>query len=410
MSLRVTRRDALLSSLGAAATASLPNLTAQQSLPSGQHDNAASVAPSSLSTPPVSLADYEALAHEKLSHAAWEYYNSGSADELSVRWNREAFSKIRLKTRILIDLSQIDTRTKLLGEELPHPILLAPASTHMLAHPEGEVATVRGAGAAGAIMVLSTVSNRSVEDVVHAASRPVWFQLYVGDDRGGTKELIQRAEAAGCRALCITVDNPIHYARNREDRLFAGNPPQLPFPNINVASAGPGGRGKRSGSSRKFAWKDLEWVQSFAKTPILLKGVLNPDDADHAAKAGVAAIIVSNHGGRALDSVPATIDALPVVAERISGRIPILMDGGIRRGGDVLKAIANGAGAVLIGRPYLYGLGVAGSDGVRHVVEILRTEFEAAMALTGRTSIGAIDRSVLWQGSEREWGPSSKPA
>ena len=391
---RVSRRDALISSLGAAATASMPNLNAQQS-PSAPQDDAHSPASVQAVSPPACLADYEALAREKLSHAAWEYYDSGSADELTVRWNREAFTKIRLKPRVLIDASQIDTRTKLLGEDLPHPILLAPTSTHMLAHPEGEVATVRGAGAAGAIMVVSTVSNRSVEDVAHAATRPVWFQLYVEDDRGKTKELIQRAEAAGCRALCITVDNPKHYARNRQDRIFDGAP-QFPFPNIHLASAGPGGRGRAGGGAIKFTWKDLEWVQSFAKTPVLLKGILNPDDADHAAKAGVAAIIVSNHGGRALDTVPATMDALPPVAEKISGRIPVLVDGGIRRGGDVLKALANGASAVLVGRPYLYGLGVAGSDGVRHVIEILRTEFEAAMALTGRTSIAAIDRSVLW--------------
>ncbi len=394
MPLRVTGRDALISSFGAAATASLPSLNAQQS-PSPQAEAAAPAASAQVAGPPICLADYEALAHEKLSHAAWEYYNSGSADEVTVRWNREALTRVRLKPRVLIDVSQIDTGTKLLGEDLPHPILLAPTSTHMLAHPEGEVATVRGAGAAGAIMVLSTVSNRSVEDVVHAATRPVWFQLYVEDDRAKTKELIQRAEAAGCRALCITVDNTAHYARNREERILAGAP-QLPFPNINLASAGPGGRGRKTAGARKFTWKDLEWVQSFAKTPILLKGVLNPDDADHAAKAGVAAIIVSNHGGRVLDTVPATIDALPLVAERISGRIPVLMDGGIRRGGDVLKALANGASAVLVGRPYLYGLGVAGADGVRHVIEILRTELEAAMALIGRTSIAAIDRSVLW--------------
>jgi 4-hydroxymandelate oxidase len=398
MSLRVTRRDALISSFGAAATASLPSLHAspQQSPPAAPAAGPAQTAASHAPGPPICLADYEALAHEKLSRAAWEYYNSGSADEVTVRWNREAFTKVRLKPRVMIDLSQVDTRTKLLGEELPHPILLAPASTHMLAHPEGEVATVRGAGAAGAIMVLSTFSNRSVEDVVHVATRPVWFQLYVEDDRAKTKELIQRAEAAGCRALCITVDNPIHYARNREERIVDGAP-QFPFPNVNLAAAGPGGRGRKGGVSRKFTWKDLEWIQSFAKTPILLKGILNPDDADHAAKAGAAAIVVSNHGGRALDTVPATIDALPAVVDKISGRIPVLMDGGIRRGGDVLKALANGASAVLVGRPYLYGLGVAGSDGVRHVIEILHTEFEAAMALTGRTSIAAIDRSVLWQ-------------
>jgi 4-hydroxymandelate oxidase len=395
MSLRVTRRDALLSSLGAAASVSLPKLSAQQQ--SAKQSDATAAVPAQADGAPVCLADYEALAHEKMSHVAWEYYNSGSADELTVRWNREALSKVRLKTRVMIDVTHIDTRTKLLGEELPHPILLAPTSTHLLANPEGEVATVRGAGAAGTIMVISTVSNRSVEDVAHAATRPVWFQLYVEDDRGRTKELIQRAEAAGCRALCITVDNPARYARNREDRIQP-NAPQLPFPNLNLASAGPGGRVRsgRGASSRKFTWTDLEWVQSFAKTPILLKGILNPDDADHAAKAGVAAIIVSNHGGRALDGVPATIEALPVVVDRISGRIPILMDGGIRRGGDVLKALASGASAVLVGRPYLYGLGVAGSDGVQHVIEILRTELEGAMALTGRTTIGAIDRSVLW--------------
>ncbi len=396
MTLRVTRRDALISTFGAAATASLPGIKAQEQQPSTTQ--ASAVAPATaaqLAGPPVCLADYEVLAHEKLSHVAWEYYNSAAADENTVRWNREALAKVRLKPRVLIDVSQIDTRTKLLGEEMPHPILLAPTSSHMLAHPEGEVATARGAGAAGAIMVASTVSNRSIEDVVHAATRPVWFQLYVADDRGVTKALIQRAEAAGTRALCITVDNTAHYARNREERIQAGAP-QFPFPNINVASAGPGGRGGRAPGGRKFTWKDLEWVQSFAKTPILLKGVVNPDDANHAAKAGVAGIVVSNHGGRALDGVPATIEALPVVADKVSGRIPILMDGGIRRGGDVLKALANGASAVLVGRPYLYGLGVAGSDGVRHVIEILRTEFEAAMALTGRTSIGAIDRSVLW--------------
>ncbi|HMC26668.1 MAG TPA: alpha-hydroxy acid oxidase [Verrucomicrobiae bacterium] len=344
---------------------------------------------------PLSLNDYETIAKQRLSPIAWEYYASGSGDEHTVRWNREALANIRLKPRVLIDLGNFDTRLKLLGEELPHPILLAPTSTHMLAHPDGEVATVRGAGAAGATLIVSTVSNRSIEEVAQAATRPIWFQLYVEDDRGRTKALIERAEAAGCRALCITVDNPWHYARNRQDRIF-DTAPKFPFPNIHLVSGGPGGRGREGGGAKRFTWKDLEWVQSFAKTPIALKGILNPEDADSAAKAGVAAIIVSNHGGRGLDTVPATIEALPVVAEKVSGRIPILMDGGIRRGGDVLKAIANGASGVLIGRPYLYGLGVAGAEGVRNVVDILRTEFEAAMALTGRTSIAAIDRSVLW--------------
>jgi 4-hydroxymandelate oxidase len=394
--MRVTRRDALLSSLGVAASASLSRIEASaHESPQGASVNIPSQNQAAAPDPPMSLNDYEAIAKQKLSHVAWEYYASGSGDEQTVRWNREALAKIQLKTRVLVDLAHIDTRIELLGEKLPHPILLAPTSTHMLAHPEGEVATVRGAGAAGAILIVSTVSNRSVEEVAQAATLPIWFQLYVEDDRGRTKALIERAEAAGCRALCITVDNPWHYARNRQDRIF-DNAPKFPFPNIHLASGGPGGRGREGGGARRFTWKDLEWVQSFAKTPTVLKGILNPEDADRAAKAGVAAIVVSNHGGRGLDTVPATIEALPMVAQKVSGRIPILMDGGIRRGGDVLKAIANGASAVLIGRPYLYGLAVAGSDGVRNVVEILRTEFEAAMALTGRTSIAAIDRSVLW--------------
>jgi 4-hydroxymandelate oxidase len=396
MSIRVTRRDALRSSLVAAASVSLPRMDTAERAGITDSGGQAAVAPAAAGGGMLlSLGDYEALAQQKMSHAAWEYYNSGSADESTVRWNREALRKIRLKPRVLVDLSHVDTSIKLLGEQMPHPILLAPTSTHLLAHPEGEVATARGAGVAGATMVVSTVSNRSVEEVARAATRPVWFQLYVEDDRGKTRALIERAETAGCRALCITVDNPSHYARNREDRVMDGAP-QFPFPNIHLAAGGPGGHGRPGGWTKKFTWKDLDWVQSFAKTPVLLKGVLNPEDADRAAKAGVAGIIVSNHGGRGLDGVPATIEALPVVADKVGGRTPILMDGGIRRGGDVLKAIAYGAAAVLIGRPYLYGLGVAGAEGVQRVVEILRTEFEAAMALTGRTSVSAIDRTVLW--------------
>jgi 4-hydroxymandelate oxidase len=395
--MRVTRRDALLSSLGVAASASLSGIEAS-SRKSAQDASAPAVPQNqtSITDPPLSLSDYERIAKQRLSHVAWEYYASGTGDEHTVRWNLEALANMRLKPRVLVDLERIDTRIKLLGEELPHPILLAPTSTHMLAHPEGEVATVRGAGTAGATLIVSTVSNRSIEEVAKTATRPIWFQLYVEDDRGRTRALIERAEAAGCRALCITVDNPWHYARNRQDRIM-DVAPLLPFPNIHLTSAGPGGRGRTFAGARRFTWKDLEWVQSFAKTPILLKGILNPEDAEHAVKAGVSGMIVSNHGGRGLDTVPATIEALPVVAEKVSGRIPILMDGGIRRGGDVLKAMANGASAVLIGRPYLYGLSAAGAEGVRNVIDILRTEFEAAMALTGRTSIAAIDRSVLWQ-------------
>lgn len=390
MATKLTRRDALFSAAGTAG-GSLTELGQGEA-----RENAGqSLAPKSGASrfAPVCLADYEALAKEKLSRVAWEYYNSGSADEVTMRWNRESLTQLRLKPRVMVDVSKVDTRIKLLGEEMAHPILLAPVSSHILADPEGEVATVRGAGAADATMVISTLSNRSVEDIARAASKPVWFQLYVDDDRGLTKELVERAEAAGARALCITVDLAWVYARTREAHIHDESP-LLPFPNVHLTTIV--GAGPKSNRSASFNWRDLEWIRSFAKTPVVVKGILSVEDAETAVKAGVAGIIVSNHGGRALDTVPATIDALPGVVERVAGRVPVLMDGGIRRGTDVLKALASGANAVLVGRPYLYGLGVAGANGVQHVIEILRDELQAAMALTGRQSIGEIDGTVLW--------------
>jgi len=348
----------------------------------------------SANIPPASLAEYEILAHQQFTRAAWEYINSGSADENTMRWNAEALTQMRLKPNVMVDVSKIDTRTKLFGHEMPHPIMVAPTSSHFLAHCDGEMATARGAGAAGAILVASTLSNCGIQEIVGAATQPVWFQLYADEDRGKTKNLIQRAEAVGCKALCITTDLPWIYARNREAHIIH-EVPQLPFPNINF-TGGPASTGLKTWGYRNLSWSDIEWVQSFCKLPVLLKGILNPDDADRAAKAGASGIIVSNHGGRSLDTVPASIDALPAVVEKIAGRIPVLMDGGIRRGTDVLKALANGAAAILLGRSVLYGLGIGGAAGVQRVIEILRTEFEAAMALTGRTSIAAIDRSVIW--------------
>jgi 4-hydroxymandelate oxidase len=224
-----------------------------------------------------------------------------------------------------------------------------------------------------------------VEDIARSTTGPVWFQLYVQKDRGFTRDLVQRAEDAGCRALCVTVDSPTFGARNREDRA-KNELPERELPNL---------KGKDY-LDPSLTWKDIDWLRSFARTPVLLKGVLNPDDAGTAVSAGVSGIIVSNHGARNLDTVPATIDALPLVAEKVAGRVPVLVDGGIRRGTDIIKAFALGASAVQIGRPYLWGLGIAGAEGVTRVVEILRKEFEFAMALTGRPTIASIDRSVLW--------------
>ncbi len=348
---------------------------------------------------PLCLTDFEPLAKAKMSAMAWEYVTAGAGDELTLRWNVEAYQRIRLKAHVLVDGSNVDPRVTIFGQEHSFPILLAPTSSHKLTHPEGELATARGASAAGATMVVSSFANTSLEDVAAVATSPLWFQLYAQPDHGFIRDLVQRAEAGGYRALCLTVDTPISGARNRETRANVILPP---LPNLNGFKGV--GSGVRIDSMEIFSsvldaslsWKDVEHLLSYARIPLLLKGVLNPDDADRAVKTGVAGIVVSNHGGRNLDTAPATIDALPQVAEKVAGRVPVLVDGGIRRGTDVLKALALGANAVLIGRPYLYGLGAAGEAGVTKVLNILQREFEMAMVLTGRMTIANIDRSVLW--------------
>ncbi len=364
-----SRRDWLCSLLGASAAARL----AAQTSPGATLDRL------------LSLFDFEAAAHERVSHGAWERISGASADEITLRWNREAYDRIRLKPRILVDVSKLDTRVTLFGQQLPFPILLAPTGGQKFVHPEGELAAARGAAASQATYVISSSASMRVEDIARTATGPVWFQLYVQRDRGFTRDLVQRAEDSGCRALCVTVDSPTFGARNREDRAKS-ELPERELPNL---------KGKDY-LDPTLTWKDIDWLRSFARRPVLLKGVLNPDDAATAVSAGVAGIIVSNHGARNLDTVPATIDALPAVVEKVSGRLPVLVDGGIRRGTDVIKALALGASAVQIGRPYLWGLGVAGADGVARVVAILRKEFEMAMALMGRPTIGSIDRSALW--------------
>jgi len=394
----VTRRETLLSAGALAAAGVLPAVQA----PSNKSKTASQIAEDGAE--PVCLTDFEPLAKQRMSHLAWEYINGAAADETTVRWNREAYQRMRLKPRVLVDVSKLDTRVTLFGQEHAFPILLAPTAYHRLVAPDGEVATARGAGAAGATMVVSSFSTTAVEDIAGVARAPLWFQLYAQTDHSFTHDLVQRAEAAGCRALCLTVDTPVAGARNREARVKFELPPGMSLPNfkgIKEVRAGASHlpRGQDIFSSildPELSWKDVEWLSSFAKIPLLVKGVLNPEDADRAVKAGVAGIIVSNHGGRNLDTAPATADALPPVVEKVAGRVPALVDGGIRRGTDVLKALALGARAVLIGRPYLYGLAAAGQEGVTSVVNILRREFEMAMALTGRTNLASIDRSVLW--------------
>ena len=346
---------------------------------------------------PVCLADFEPLAKERLSHFAYEYIASGAADEITIRWNREAFDQIRLRPKVLVDVEKIDTRVTLFGEEMPHPILLAPTARHRLSHPEGEVATARGAATAGATFVIASLTTRRLEDISRTAKAPLWFQLYDlrKERREFVRDVVKEAEQFGCRAFMVTVDAPVDGARNRVQRVADQLPPGMdtPYyqkPNLNGATL------PIMGSMGSFTWEAVEWLRSITRLPVVLKGIMTPEDADRAIRTGAAAIVVSNHGGRCLDTLPASINALAPVVEKVAGRVPVLMDGGVRRGTDVLKALALGAKAVLIGRPYLYGLAVNGAEGVAAVVNILREELQMAMTLTGRPDIRSIDQSVLW--------------
>lgn len=316
----------------------------------------------------ITLDDYERAASECLPGPTWEYIHSGAADEHTLRWNREAYGRIVLSPRMLNDVRQIDTRVSLLGHDLTHPIMLAPVAAQSIAHAEGEIAVARGARAAGAGMILSSYTSKRVEDVAAQAPSPLWFQLYM-QEPSRTRELIAQVVGAGCSGICLTVDTPTLGARDRMMRSgFA-------YPALPYRTSEPG--------DNACTWDDIAWTREAVQVPILLKGILHPDDAELAIQAGAAGIVVSNHGGRNLDTAPATIDVLADIVDRVAGRVPVLVDGGIRRGTDVLKAMALGASAVLVGRPVLHGLTNAGATGVAHVLRLLRDELEIAMALTG---------------------------
>lgn len=352
--------------------------------------------------PIADVRQFEPLAHKKLSQMAYDYIRSGGADEITMRENRLGFERLALAPRMLEDVSQIDTRTVLFGEELQSPILLAPIAYQRVFHPEGELATARGASAAGVPFVVSSFTTTAIDEIAHNTQRPIWFQLYVQRDRAFTRDMVERAIAQGCKAVCLTVDTPVLGCRYGQ--LKFALPAGVECLHVRGLAQ------KLMASGHKlhgygiydalfdpsFNWSDLEWLRSFTGVPLLLKGVLTAEDAARAVDAGVNGIIVSNHGGRNLDTLPAAIEALPRVVDAVGGRIPVLMDSGIRRGTDILMALALGAQAVLVGRAYAYGLAAAGAEGVERVIRILREELERAMALTGRRSIAEIDHSVLW--------------
>jgi 4-hydroxymandelate oxidase len=360
--------------------------------------------------PPSSLFQLEELARERLDPAAFDYFAGGSHDEVTLRENLAAYARLPLHYRVLVDVSRRSAETTVLGERVSMPVLVAPTAFHKLAHPDGEIATARAAGAEGTVMILSTLANTAVEEVVREATGPIWFQLYVYRDRAATEAVIARAEAAGCRALVLTVDAPLIGARERDVRNGFALPPGLAV--ANMLPAGYGTIGRRAGESglaayiaetfdQAVTWKDLGWLRSRTKLPLVLKGIVRADDARRALDAGVDAIVVSNHGGRQLDTSPATIDALPRVTEAVAGRCEVLVDGGVRRGTDVLKALAFGARAVLLGRPILWGLAIDGRAGVEHVLGVLRREIDLAMALAGCASVNDITRDLVDPAYER---------
>lgn len=354
---------------------------------------------------PINVAEYEPLARAAMESVAWDYYRSGSEDEVSLRANREAFERIRLRPRVLVDVSTTDTRATVLGIPVSMPILVAPMAYHGLAHADAECATARGVGEAGSLLTVSTMANRTLEEVAHAATGPLWFQLYVYAERRVSERLVRRAEAAGYRGLVLTVDAPRLGRREADIRNGFGLPPHLQIANFagtamaDEPAGDPGVSGLDVYAKALFdttlTWEALDWLRSVTSLPVVVKGVLTAEDAELAAEHKAAAIIVSNHGGRQLDGAVAGIEALPEVVEAVRGRCEVYVDGGVRRGTDVLKALALGARAVLIGRPALWGLAVNGSAGVRHVLDLLHAELALAMTLAGRPNLDSIDRSLL---------------
>lgn len=347
-----------------------------------------------------SLADYEPLARERLTDSAWAYLSGGAGDEWTLRENVAALARRPLRPQVLQDLSAGSTRIDLLGLSLSSPILIAPVAFQKLFHPDGELATVLAAGALDTAMVVSTQATLPIEEIAGHAQAPLWFQLYLQHDRSFTETLVRRAERAGYRALVVTVDAPVNGARNREQRAGFALPPGIEAVNLaGLRPLPPGPPGTLLFGTPLTAaapvWSDIAWLRGLTDLPIVLKGVLHPADARRAIEAGANGIIVSNHGGRSLDGVAATIDLLEPVVAAVAGAVPVLFDGGIRRGVDIVRALALGASAVLVGRPCMFGLAAAGAVGVAHVLRILRGELELAMALTGSATCAAIDRDVL---------------
>ncbi|GAM23570.1 hypothetical protein SAMD00019534_067450 [Acytostelium subglobosum LB1] len=348
--------------------------------------------------------EFKQTAEKSLPRMVYDYYASGSDSQVTLSENENYYKNIKLMPRGMIDVSRIDLKTSVLGVDLSSPIMIAPTAMQCMAHPRGELETYTAAKNLGSHMTLSSIATTSVEELSeHANGNPGWFQLYVFKERSVTINLVKRAEKSGFKALVVTVDTPFLGRREADFRndfslphgLLLKNFADLPLNKVQ------GGLNKYIGSmvDSSLTWTDITWLRTITKLPILVKGIMSPEDAHIAVQNGVDGIIVSNHGARQLDTCPSTIEVLPHIVRAVNGRVPVLVDGGVRRGTDVLKALALGAKAVMIGRPVLWGLATAGHEGIERVMTLLSEELRLAMAFTGVTTVSAINSSIIWNPS-----------
>jgi 4-hydroxymandelate oxidase len=341
----------------------------------------------------INLHDYELLAAARLSPEALAYFSGGANDERTLTDNRAAFGRRRIVPRVLRDVSTVDTSVEILGRRWAWPLFLCPTAFHRMAHPAGEVGTARAAASRSITMTLSTSASTDLAEVAHVDG-PRWFQVYLLADPGARRAMVERAIDSGYEALVLTVDLPRIGRRERDIRESLSIPRDVHVPNPAIASGLPASEGLTVPFVDRITWDDVEWLAGFGR-PVVVKGILHPDDATLALDHGAAAIQVSNHGGRQLDAAIASLDALPAVADAVAGRVPVLLDGGVRRGTDVVIALALGASAVGIGRPALWGLAVGGEAGVGRVLDLLTAEIELAMALAGAASTADLPPDLV---------------
>ena len=356
---------------------------------------------------PINLYEYEARAKQVLPHNYWEFIEAGAMDEFTTARNRSAFEALTLRPRLVRDITERKISTTVLGTDISFPVMISPAEGHTHAHPEGECATARGAGMSNTLMMCSTTSSNSMEEIAEAATGPLWFQLS-HRSYGLTEHLVKRAEAAGFRAIVLTVDAPIPTPKERDIRNRYQHPGEYGnFRELKSRASGVSGAGEpppwETLRCPPLTWQELDWLRSLTKLSLVLKGVRDAEDARKAVESGVDGILVSTHGGRRFDGDMSSIEMVPEVVAATRGEAEVYVDSGVRRGSDVLKALALGATAVAVGRPLFWGLAVNGAEGVHHMLELLREEFDRAMAYCGQHSVDQLEDRLL--NIPREWGP-----